>query len=226
MAIFGTILTGKGNTECKDFRVLCGMDARAEELEDDGQSLQLMMAGEERGFAALYRKYQASVYRFSLMLSGSRHLAEDVTQETFLVLIKAPRGYQPERGPLLLYLFGIARKLAWKGMRSERFFSALDDDHVSPPACLPDLASDLARKQEVTQLRDAIQSLPRKYREIAVLCGIQELSYEEAATVAGCSLGTVRSRLHRAKQLLLRKLKERGLSQEAAGSSSVLGYGL
>jgi RNA polymerase sigma-70 factor (ECF subfamily) len=111
-------------------------------------------------------------------------------------------------------------------MRRERFFSSLDDDHVFPPACSPDLASDLAAKRQATQLRDAILSLPRKYREIAVLCGLQELSYEEAATVVGCSLGTVRSRLHRAKQLLLRKLKERGLSQKAAGKSSVLGYGL
>ena len=66
-------------------------------------------------------------------------------------------------------------------------------------------------------------SLPRKYREIAVLCGLQELSYGEAATIVGCSLGTVRSRLHRAKDLLLRKLKERGLSQKAAGNNSVWG---
>jgi len=202
------------------------MDAKVADLEDDGQSLQLMMAGEERGFVALYRKYQTSVYRFSLLISGRPHLAEDVTQETFLVLIRAPRGYQPERGPLFLYLFGIARKLAWKSMRGERFFSSLDDDQGFPPACLPDLASDLAAKRQAMQLRDAILSLPRKYREIAVLCGLQELSYEEAATVVGCSLGTVRSRLHRAKQLLLRKLKERGLSQKAARKSSVLGYGL
>lgn len=191
--------------------------------EDDGQLLQLMLAGEEHGFVSLYRKYQASVYRFSLQISGRRHLAEDVTQETFLVLIRAPHRYRPERGPLLLYLFGIARKLVWKSIRKERLFSTLDDDLGVQPICLPDLAGDLARKREVTQLRDAILSLPRKYREIAVLCGLQELSYEEAATVVGCSLGTVRSRLHRAKDLLLRKLKERGLSQEAAGNSSVWG---
>lgn len=191
-------------------------------LEDDGQSLQLMLAGEERGFVSLYRKYQASVYRFSLHLSGRQQLAEDVTQETFLVLIRAPLRYQPERGPLLLYLFGIARKLAWKSMRRERFFSALDDDHVIPPV-LPDLAGEIARKREIVQLRDAILSLPPKYREIAVLCCLQELSYEEAASVVGCSLGTVRSRLHRAKEILLRKFKERGLSEKAPGNSSLWG---
>jgi RNA polymerase sigma-70 factor (ECF subfamily) len=189
--------------------------------EDDRQLLQLMLAGEERGFASLYKRHQASVYRFSLQISGRPHLAEDVTQETFLVLIRAPHRYQPERGPLLLYLFGIARKLAWKSMRKERF-SALDDDHVQP-VWLPDLAGDLERKREVTQLTGAILSLPRKYRDIAVLCALQELSYEEAASVVGCSVGTVRSRLHRAKDLLLRKLKERGLGQKAARNNSVWG---
>jgi RNA polymerase sigma-70 factor (ECF subfamily) len=192
-------------------------------LEDDGQLLQLMLGGEERGFVSLYRKYQASVYRFSLHLSGRQHLAEDVTQETFLVLIRAPLRYQPERGPLLLYLFGIARKLAWKSMRRERLFSSLDRDHTIEPVCLPDLAGDISRKREVMQLRDAILSLPLKYREVAVLCCLQELSYEEASAVIGCSLGTVRSRLHRAKDLLLRKFKERGLSQKAAGNGSVWG---
>ena len=76
-------------------------------LEDDGQFLRLMMAGEERGFVALYRKYQAQVYRFSLQIGGVRHIAEEVTQETFLALMKAPHKYNGERGPLLLYLFGI-----------------------------------------------------------------------------------------------------------------------
>lgn len=190
--------------------------------EDDRQSLQLMLQGEEHGFVSLYKKYQANVYRFSLQISGRPHVAEDVTQETFLVLIRAPHRYQPERGPLLLYLFGIARKLAWKSMRRERFMAPLDDDHVQP-AWVPDLAGDLARQREVRQLADAILSLPRKYREIAVLCGLQELSYEQAATVVGCSLGTVRSRLHRAKDLLLRKLKERGSSHKATGNSSVWG---
>ena len=190
--------------------------------EDDRQLLQLMLAGEERGFTSLYKRHQASVYRFSLQISGRPHLAEDVTQETFLVLIRAPHRYQPERGPLLLYLFGIARKLAWKSMRRERFSSTLDDDYVQP-VWLPDLAGDLERKREAMQLTGVILSLPRKYREIAVLCALQELSYEEAATVVGCSVGTVRSRLHRAKDLLVRKLKERGLGRKAAGNNSVWG---
>jgi len=87
------------------------MDVNDAGLEDDGKLLQLMIAGEERGFVALYRKYQSKVYRFSLQISGARHVAEEVTQETFLALIRAPHKYRSERGSLLLYLFGIAARL-------------------------------------------------------------------------------------------------------------------
>jgi RNA polymerase sigma-70 factor (ECF subfamily) len=198
------------------------MDVNDVGLEDDGKLLQLMTAGEERGFVALYRKYHSRVYRFSLQVSGTRHVAEEVTQETFLALIRGPHKYRSERGPLLLYLFGIARKMVWKSARRERLFDPIGDGQEPPEACMRDLANDLARKEQAMQLRHAVSSLPPKYREVIVLCALQELSYEQAAAVIGCSIGTVRSRMHRAKQLLLRKLKEGGLAPEAPRDSPVL----
>jgi RNA polymerase sigma-70 factor (ECF subfamily) len=198
------------------------MDVNDAGLEDDDKLLQLMIAGEERGFVALYRKYQSKVYRFSLQISGARHVAEEVTQETFLALIRAPHKYRSERGSLLLYLFGIARNLVWKSARRERLFSAIGDEQELPEACMRDLANDLARKEQAMRLRHTVLSLPRKYREVIVLCALQELSYEQAATVIGSSIGTVRSRMHRAKQLLLRKLREGGLAPEAPPDNPVL----
>jgi RNA polymerase sigma-70 factor (ECF subfamily) len=208
----------------KEHWCLPEMDLNDAGLEDDGQLLQIMLAGEERGFVALYRKYQGSVYRFALQICGIRHIAEEVTQETFLSLIRVPRNYRGERGPLLLYLFGIARRLAWKNARRDRIYEALDDDW-DLPGSVPDFADDFARKDQAKRLRQAIWSLPRKYREVIVLCSLQELSYEEAAVVVGSSIGTVRSRMHRAKQLLLRKLRERGSVGAAARSDSFLGCG-
>jgi RNA polymerase sigma-70 factor, ECF subfamily len=193
-------------------------------LEDDRQWLQLMMAGKEHGFVALFRKYQGPVYRFVLQICGTRHIAEEVTQETFLSLIRNPRNYHSERGPLLLYLFGIARRLAWKSARRDRLYDALDSDR-DLPASLPDFADDFVRKDEARQLRNAILSLPRKYREIIVLCSLQELSYEEAAVVVGSSIGTVRSRMHRARQLLLRKVREAGSLGRALKEGSLLRCG-
>jgi RNA polymerase sigma-70 factor (ECF subfamily) len=209
----------------KDLWCLPEMEVYDLELESDGKLLQLMITGEERGFVSLYRKYQARVYRFSLQISGIPHIAEEVTQETFLALIGAPHKYHAERGPLVLYLFGIARNLVWKSRRRSGLFSALDDDQdLSVHG--PDLVDDMARREQVLRVRQAVLTLPRKYREVIVLCSLQELSYEEAATVVGFSVGTVRSRMHRAKQLLLRKLNAGGLGQEDARRRSVLRYGL
>jgi len=193
-------------------------------VEDDGQLLHLMMAGQEQGFVALYRKYQGPVYRFTLHICGTRHIAEDVTQETFLLLIRAPQNYHRDRGPLLLYLFGIARRLVWKTARRERRYEEFDINRELPVS-LPDLADDLTQQHEAKRLRHAILSLPRKYREVIVLCSLHELSYEDAAVVVGSAIGTVRSRMHRARQLLLRKLTEGGSSGAAARSDSFLRYG-
>jgi RNA polymerase sigma-70 factor (ECF subfamily) len=187
--------------------------------EEDDEWLGLMMSGEERGFVSLYQKYQARIYRFSFQIAGVRHLAEEVTQETFLALIRAPHKYQRERGPLLLYLFGIARNLVWKSMRKDWLFFTHPDHEVIEAVSVPDLATDLDKQEQVTQVRRAVVRLPKKYREVIVLCSMQELSYEAAARVLGCSIGTVRSRMHRAKQLLLRKLKESGLKQTVRNGS-------
>jgi len=197
------------------------LDLNDAQHEDDTRLLHLMIGGEERGFVDLYRKYQGPVYRFALQICGIRHIAEEVTQETFLSLIRTPRNYHADRGPLLLYLFGIARRLVWKNARRDRIYEALDNERDLPVSS-PEFADDFARKDQAKRVRFAILSLPRKYREVIVLCSLQELSYEEAARVVGSSIGTIRSRMHRAKQLLLRKLREAGSVGAATNSDFFL----
>lgn len=199
------------------------MDVKVADRADDRELLRLMMGGEEHGFVALYRKCQGPVYRFALQICGIRHIAEEVTQETFLSLIRAPHNYQAERGPLLLYLFGIARRLVWKSAKRDRLYEALDI-YRDLPVTLPDFATDFARQDEARRLHQAILTLPEKYRDVIVLCSLQELSYEEAAVVVGCSIGTVRSRMHRAKQLLLRKIRGGGSVGAAEGNDPLLRY--
>jgi RNA polymerase sigma-70 factor, ECF subfamily len=210
----------------EEFRCLPTMAADEPLAEDDGKLLQLMIAGEEHGFVALYRKYQSQVYRLAFHISGVRHVAEEVTQETFLALIRAPHKYRDERGSVLLYLFGIARNLVWKSVRRERLFGPIAENQDVLGDCVLDLADDLVRKEQAMRVRHAILSLPRKYREVIVLCAFQELSYEQAARVIGSSIGTVRSRMHRAKQLLVRKLKERGFAPETPSGNSILRCGV
>jgi len=78
----------------------------------DAELLQLIVAGDDQAFTALYRRHQGAVYRFALLMSGSANIAEEVTQEVFLVLILDPNRFDPERGPLLPYLCGVARNHA------------------------------------------------------------------------------------------------------------------
>jgi RNA polymerase sigma-70 factor, ECF subfamily len=177
-------------------------------LESDDELLPRIRAGDEQAFAELYHRRQGMIYRFALHMSGSGALAEDVTQEVFLALIRGTCGYDPERGELSNYLFGIARKLVLRHMERGRADVALESED-GLPAQAPELAVqpvDLTRQETIEVLRRAVFSLPSRYREVVVLCDLEEMDYADAALAIGCAIGTVRSRLHRARALLLEKL--------------------
>ena len=145
-------------------------------------------------------------------MSGSEPLAEDITQEVFLALIRDDCGFDPARGTLSGYLFGIARKLVLRHMERGRLDVTLDSDLEE--AALPELAVDddplldLTHREGLDALRRAVLALPRRYREVVVLCDLEEMDYADAAVALGCPIGTVRSRLHRARALLLEKLNQ------------------
>jgi RNA polymerase sigma-70 factor (ECF subfamily) len=178
--------------------------------ESDDELLLRMRCGDEHAFVALYRRRQGGIYRFALHMTGSVAFAEDVTQEVFLALIRDDCGYDPERGTLSGYLFGIARKLSLRRLESVRSDVTLEGDDESAPmelAVSEDPVADLTRKEGIEALRRAVQALPPRYREVVVLCDLEELDYSQTADVLGCPIGTVRSRLHRARALLLEKLR-------------------
>jgi RNA polymerase sigma-70 factor (ECF subfamily) len=178
----------------------------------DDQLFVRLRAGDEAAFVALYRKRQAALYRFALHMSGSPTVAEDITQEVFLALLREGCGYDPDRGTLSGYLFGISRKLLLRLMERGRVDVPLESD--AEEAALPELAvedntlEDLTHREGIQALRRAIGTLPRRYREVVVLCDLEEVDYADAATALGCPIGTVRSRLHRARALLLDKLNQ------------------
>jgi RNA polymerase sigma-70 factor (ECF subfamily) len=175
--------------------------------------LRLMMAGDEDAFTMLYRRRQGGVFRFALQMSGSEALAEDVTQEVFIVLMREAGRYDPSRGSLAAYLYGIARNYVLRRLERDRLFvqfaGSFEDVDSSCPAMIAegDPLGDLTRSEMIQELRQSILALPAHYREVIVLCDLHEMSYIEAASVVGCAVGTVRSRLHRARGLLLEKLR-------------------
>jgi RNA polymerase sigma-70 factor, ECF subfamily len=178
-----------------------------EDLQPELELVRRMKGGDESAFVHLYRRHRDAVFRLALMYSGSQATAADVTQDTFIHFITHPAQYDGTRGTVAAWLCGIARNLARKaaGWREE----ATDPD---------DLADDTApyeshiehdtplervlRGEAAEQVRRAIASLAPHYRDVLILCELSELSYAEAAHVCGIDIGTVRSRLSRARSRL------------------------
>lgn len=187
----------------------------------DAELLKAIQSGDESAFAALYRSRQSGIFRFALQMCGSQSLAEDVTQEVFLVLIRETHAFDPARGSLSGFLYGIARNQLLRKLQRERFYAPLEPE-IEEGHSLADGAGPLetlSRSETIESVRKAVLSLPERYREAVVLCDLEEMSYVETAEVLGCAIGTVRSRLHRGRAMLLEKLRPEVL--ENAGGEEV-----
>jgi RNA polymerase sigma-70 factor (ECF subfamily) len=196
-------------------------------IPSDAELLQLMSTGDDSAFATLYRRHQARVYRFALLMSGSANIAEEVTQEVFLILIRKPKGFDSARGPFLAYLYGVARNHVFTFLKRERPYVPLvheseDEVSLAPFIARDDPFGNCTRNEVVKLVRQAVLTLPIRYREVVVLCDFQEMSYAEAAAVLDCAVGTVNSRLHRGHALLLKKLRAAGEVDSATPDSQVM----
>jgi RNA polymerase sigma-70 factor (ECF subfamily) len=199
----------------------------------NGLSDELLLGRAKNGsaecFSEIYRRHEKRVYRFVRELCGNDSVAQEVTQEVFLTLLRGLDGYDSARGALLPYLLGVARNLASRRLREDRPLVPLDagidtDGEGAGGATLPQLASpeclrsELENREALAALRKAIGSLPLPYREVLALCDLEELDYAQAAQALEIPIGTVRSRLHRARALLM----ERWLSDK--GSQATVRY--
>jgi RNA polymerase sigma-70 factor, ECF subfamily len=172
----------------------------------DSELVRTMIGGDKEAFAELYGRRQRDVYRFALHMTGAPDLAEDVTQEVFMVLIRDGNSYDEARGSVKGFLLGIARNYVLRRLKQERSFvlTGEPDNEVASASCQLEA---LTRNEEIRSLQRAVLSLPSHYREVLVLCELQDMSYAEAAGVLGCAVGTVRSRLHRGRTMLIEKLR-------------------
>ncbi|MEP7262537.1 MAG: RNA polymerase sigma factor [Usitatibacter sp.] len=175
------------------------------------QLLARMKSGDESAFAALYRRHKDGVHRFALLYCGSPAVAADVTQDTFMHFITQPNQYDPLRGSIGSWLCGVARNLARKhfSIREDATDPAelLDDSQLA--ACHVDHDGPLERVlrgEAAEEVRRAVASIAPHYRDVLILCEVSDLSYAEAALVCGIDIGTVRSRLSRARALLAQRL--------------------
>jgi len=170
--------------------------------------LQRAGQGDQVAFLELYDRYRDPIFRFAYRLLGSIEIAEDITHDCFLSLIRRPEGYRPDRAALRTYLFGIARNLSLKHFRSTGRETGLEEMTQEPevsPRHAP--LRRLLDEELATHVRDAVFRLPELQREALILFEYEGLSLNEIAGVVDADVGAIKARLYRARESLKRALQ-------------------
>jgi RNA polymerase sigma-70 factor (ECF subfamily) len=168
------------------------------------------LAGDEKAYRELIELYQSQVFSICLRMVRRREDAEDITQETFVRMFRALERYDPER-PFAAWILTIASRLCIDHIRRRRVSPVsltqrepgseeTHDIDVADPGFGPDEIT--SRSEEEKQANALIHSLPEHYRIVVVLRHQQDLSYEEIAEALNLPLGTVKARIHRAREIL------------------------
>ena len=164
--------------------------------------------GDQAAFLELYDRYREPIFRFAYRLLGSVEVAEDVTHDCFVSLIRKPENFRPERASLKTYLYAAARNLAMKHFRSQGRETGLDEVAEEPresPRRGP--LRRLLDEELATLVREAVFSLPPLQREALILFEYEGLSLNEVAEVAGTDAGAIKARLYRAREGMRRMLR-------------------
>jgi RNA polymerase sigma-70 factor (ECF subfamily) len=172
----------------------------------DEQLFRLMKNGDtshtrQGAFAELYERREPGLYRYAMHMTGSATAAEEVAHDVFIQIMSPTCRFDDERGALEGWMYGVARNLVRALRRKGPVEEPVDQ------AVHHNILGDLIDGQTMASLHAAIRELPEAYRETVVLCDLEERNYDEAARIMGCPVGTVRSRLHRARALLAGKLR-------------------
>ncbi|WP_332776160.1 RNA polymerase sigma factor RpoE [Polaromonas sp.] len=186
--------------------------------DSDAMLVERAVAGDQRAFELLVIKYQRRIQRLIGRMVRDVDLVEDISQETF---IRAYRALAQFRGEAQFYtwLYRIAVNTAKKSLMdlkrdptvSENAFKSSDDDETSPleneltSSETPDAV--LASKEIAEMVSSAMDALPEELRQAITLREIEGLSYDEIAEVMNCPIGTVRSRIFRAREAISEKVK-------------------
>jgi RNA polymerase sigma-70 factor (ECF subfamily) len=181
--------------------------------DQDEELLKRSAKGDEEAFTALYRRHADVLYRFAFRMTGSSWGAEEIVQDVFMTLVREPGKYDADRGTLPAFLFGIARNKIMKyNERLPREISLVErqEDGSGGGLTLRDSftpAMWAEQRERLEKVRAAVMELPLEFRATVVLCELEEMTYDQAARMLDCPIGTIRSRLHRGRALLLAKLE-------------------
>nr|WP_314862467.1 RNA polymerase sigma factor [uncultured Undibacterium sp.] len=186
-----------------------------DDLISDTELMRLMRNGDKQAFTALYRRHHAALYRYAVLRCGSTAIAADVVQDVFMGLMTDLYKYDALKGQLRYFLFGVARNVAMKHdnalQKTASAMNEFEDDEDQQNEVICENAAPLERlmrDQMAEDLRQAIASLATHYRDVLILYEMHEMSYLEIADICQINIGTVRSRLSRARLALAERLSQ------------------
>jgi len=181
----------------------------AYKMNDDSECMARLASGDANALRDLYQRHGRALLRFSSAMCRSRQAAEDLVHDTFVALMREPVSFDPAQGTVFGYLCGVLRHRVSRHFRQAKRWVPLDTDNDASPAHASDAhgpADEIARSEVTAAFRRAMLELPLQHREIIALCDLEELPYATVAGILDCPVGTVRSRLHRARALLTLRL--------------------
>jgi RNA polymerase sigma-70 factor (ECF subfamily) len=173
----------------------------------DEELLRATAGGDENAFVEIYRRYQDRVYRFAYRMTGSPEVARDVTHSCFASLLESPRRYQTGRAALGTYLCGAARHLSLRHARRTWREPALTTSADTRPNRGAGPLELVLQEERARMVREALLALAPLHREVLILAEYEELDMASIAAVVGAEIGTVKVRLHRARQRMRRALE-------------------
>ena len=176
-------------------------------MNEDERLIQRVVNGDVEAFRSLVERYQSPILRFIINITGDRELGEDVGQDVFLAAFRSLGSFDPDRSRFSTWLFTIARNKSLAAIRKKQvaYLAELPD---CPTGCSE---SDELERAELNRALDrALASLPAAQRTAFVLAEFEDLPYDQIARIEGTRVGTVRSRISRAREKLRQVLHEYG----------------
>jgi RNA polymerase sigma-70 factor (ECF subfamily) len=168
--------------------------------ETDEELMMQVRAGDVEQLSILFERHHSRLFGFCLGILGNRESARDLVQEVFFRLLKYRDSFRPD-APFAPWLYRLARNACIDQLRKSgrEVASEPDFDRPDPTPLAPE---DLERREELAKLQTALSRLPEDKRELLLLARSGTLSYEQIATLLGCTVGALKVRVHRSLQLL------------------------
>lgn len=181
----------------------------------DRELYRLTGEGDEAAFSELVRRYETFVFRIAFDVLRAEDDAADAAQDAFLKLWRGASGWRGEC-EVKTWIYRIAKTSALDRARSRASRTTVPLEDVTDTAdASPTPDEELERRERVRAVREAIAELPEAYREVIVMRELHGMSYREIAEAAGIDMGTVKSRISRARAELGEILKEKlGMTEQ------------